>query len=294
MLAHLAFGAGPTDAITHPGLQPLGVDSALETWCAAGPAHSGQHGPVAWRANAQLLFGAASVNLDGDVEFITQGLYQSVFDCMQACGFAQLLRVWHFLPRINTGAGDAERYKRFCAGRARAFDAHPGPTGQLPAGTAIGTLTGDELLIYFIAARTPARQIENPRQVSAFAYPRQYGPRHPMFSRAVVWPHDAPSRLIVSGTASIVGHESRCIDDLAGQLDETWRNLESLREQAGATRPLALRVYVRRPEDYPDIRAFLAARLAHDVAVIYLHADICRAELLVEIEGVYAMPPRSR
>lgn len=250
----------------------------------------GRHDSIHWRASEHLLFGAATVALEGDTADITCELYRQVFACAQARGFEHLLRVWHFLPRINRGDDDREHYKQFCTGRALAFDTRGPSRGPLPAGTAIGTLAGNELLIYFLASRTPGVQIENPRQVSAFDYPRQYGPRQPLFSRAMAWPQGAPRRLIVSGTASIVGHESRYADDLQGQLEETWRNLECLREQAGADEPLALRVYIRRRTDHEAIRAFLAARLPERTAVVYLHADICRAELLVEIEGVYAIP----
>lgn len=201
-----------------------------------------------------------------------------------------LLRVWHYLPRINDGSGDRELYRRFYVGRAQAFDEYPCPADQLPVGTAIGTRSGNMLLLYFIASRTPGRQIENPRQVSAFDYPRQYSPRKPLFSRAAVWSDARGTRLLVSGTASIVGHASRHADDLHAQLAEVWCNLESLRQTAGAAQALALRVYVRNEANYPAIRAFLDARLGPDVAAVYLLADICRAELLVEIEGVYAMP----
>lgn len=96
--------------------------------------------------------------------------------------------------------------------------------------------------------------------------------------------------MLVSGTASIVGHTSCHIGDLQAQLAEVWRNLESLRETAGATQTIAVRIYIRNAADYPAIRAFLDAQLAPDLATIYQHADICRAELLVEIEAVYAMP----
>lgn len=286
----MAFGTVGTDAIVHAGLRPLSHETACEVWGTSAPTATGRHGAVVWRADGRLLFGHAAVPIDGDAAQITNDLYREIFDCVGHSEFPHLLRIWHYLPRINDGAGDGEHYKRFCLGRARAFDERPGCLAGLPAGTAIGTRAGNELLIYFIAAREPGRQIENPRQISAFDYPRRYGPREPLFSRAVVWSQDGDARLLISGTASIVGHESRHAGDLEAQLHEVWRNLECLRERAGATRPLALRIYVRREADYPAIRDFLAARLDPDVVTLYLHADICRAELLVEIEGVYDMP----
>ncbi len=286
----MAFGASAPDAISHHGLQPLGREAAFETWRTTAPETGGRYGAVTWRANDHLLFGSAAVPLDGDTARVTYDLYRDVFGCTEHCGFAHLLRIWHYLPRINDGTGDDEHYKHFSLGRARAFDERPGSSAHLPAGTGIGTRAGNDLLIYFIATHSPGRQIENPRQVSAFDYPRTYGPREPLFSRAVVWSQGDDARLLISGTASIVGHESQHADDLRGQLAELWRNLECLRERAGATRPLALRIYVRHASDYPAIRDFLEARVDADVATLYLHAEICRSELLVEIEGVWDMP----
>lgn len=291
MLAHMAFGAGGPGAIVHHGLQPLAQQTAHEIWYTAAPEAAGRDGAITWRADPHIFFGSAAVPIATDTAGITYDLYREIFLCTRAHGFPHLLRVWHYLPRINEGAGDNERYKRFCLGRARAFDEWPSSPAQLPAGTAIGTRAGHELLIYFLATRIPARQIENPRQLSAFQYPRRYGPREPLFSRAVVWSQGSQAWLLVSGTASIVGHESTRRGDLEGQLRETWRNLECLRASAGATLALALRVYIRHATHYRRIREFIRTHLHADVPVLYLHAEICRSELLVEIEGVYAMPP---
>jgi len=45
---------------------------------------------------------------------------------------------------------------------------------------------------------------------------------------------------------------------------------------------LQLTVYLRHAGDLPAVRALVEARAGQ---AIYLHADICRAELLVEIEA---------
>lgn len=292
-LAHMAFGTNAPNAIAHPGLQPLAQETAYETWLTAPPQASGQNGDVTWCTDNQVLFGSATVPLNGDATQITHDLYSDIFDCIRANDFPHLLRVWHYLPGINDGAGDQELYKRFCVGRAQAFDRWDGALSPLPAGTAIGARSGNALQIYFLASASPGRQVENPRQLSAFEYPRYYGPRTPQFSRAMVWSQAGTARLLISGTASIVGHESKHEDDLHGQLRETWCNLECLQDRAGAERPLALRVYIRNKADYPDTRRFLSQHLDNDVSVLYLHADICRSELLVEIEGVYDMPTDS-
>lgn len=94
--------------------------------------------------------------------------------------------------------------------------------------------------------------------------------------------------VLVSGTASIVGHESRHRDDLLAQLDETFANLEAILEFAG--RRVAdldfVKIYLRHPEDLPTVRERVAERLRPDAQLLWLQAEICRAELLLEIEGI--------
>lgn len=226
----------------------------------------------------------------GDDAAAAHQLYNRIFECVAHQGYPHLLRIWNFLPGINQGDGDAERYKRFCEGRAAAFDESELARDQFPAATAIGTRAGNRLLVYFLAGSTPGRRVENPRQTDAPSYPRRYGPRSPRFARATAWPERGPATLLVSGTASIVGHESRHHGDMEQQLAETWRNLESLREHAGAAAPTALRVYLRHAEHYDTVRAWLRRTLPDHTAVVCLHADICRAELMLEIEGVYPLP----
>ena len=98
-------------------------------------------------------------------------------------GQPHLIRAWNYLPAINDGSGDRERYRRFCLGRARALEAADVSGQSLCAGTAIG---GEEpmLRIYGLFGTRPGVNIENPRQISAYRYPRCYGPRSPSFARA--------------------------------------------------------------------------------------------------------------
>jgi enamine deaminase RidA (YjgF/YER057c/UK114 family) len=164
--------------------------------------------------------------------------------------------------------------------------------GTVPGACALGSPAGSPLCIYFLAARRPPKMIENPRQTSAYHYPPKFGRHSPVFSRACLWGESSSSKLFISGTASIVGHETIHSGDVIAQTRETLVNIGALLGEAnrlvGSTRysldALQLKVYVRRPADLPAIKATLSARTA--AAVIYLKADICREDLLVEIEAV--------
>ncbi len=292
-LARCVFGADSRGAASHPGLPVLHDTPVCEIWRTGESTESGQHDHVAWTRDSRLLFGSLAFPVAGNDRSVTKQAYRQIFACAQDLDYPHLLRIWNYLPGINEGSGDTERYKCFCAGRADAFDESAFGQGQFPAGTAIGTQSGQTLTIYFLAARTPGRRIENPRQINAPAYPRQYGPRSPRFCRAMAWPSAGEATLLVSGTASIVGHESRHPGDVEAQCRETWRNLEALRQRAGAREASALRVYLRHREDLARVRGLIDNAVAADTPVIYLQADICRAELIVEIEGVYVIPAES-
>jgi hypothetical protein len=53
---------------------------------------------------------------------------------------------------------------------------------------------------------------------------------------------------------------------------------------------LVCKVYVRHAADLPVIQAELCSALGSSAPVIYLKADICRQDLLVEIEATGMYP----
>jgi chorismate lyase/3-hydroxybenzoate synthase len=168
----------------------------------------------------------------------------------------------------------------------------------VPAASALGAASDSPLVVYFLAARTAPTFLENPRQVSAYHYPRQYGSHSPVFSRATLLRQSGGLALFISGTASIVGHRSLHVGDTAAQTRETLANIEALLAEANRVArgarfelgALAFKVYVRRPADLPVIKAELAGALGAGARVIYLQAEICRQDLLVEIEAAGMCP----
>ncbi|GAP37302.1 hypothetical protein [Piscinibacter sakaiensis] len=275
-------------------------------WLLGGPAcHSGRHGPVAWCHDGHWLFGrleldeddAAAAPGETALEAATRHGYAALFEVLAATGFPHLQRLWNYVPRINAVEQGMERYRQFNAGRQRAFLAagHAAFAGA-PAACALGVPAGP-LRVAFLAGRVPAAPVENPRQVSAYHYPREFGPRAPTFSRAALG-HAGPGRLAlwVSGTASIVGHQSLHPGDVVAQAREAVANLRAVVGAAArrctaalAVEQLQAVVYLRRPADRPAVQAALAELLGPAAPLLreaaWLQADICRAELLVEIEG---------
>jgi chorismate lyase/3-hydroxybenzoate synthase len=163
----------------------------------------------------------------------------------------------------------------------------------VPAASALGSPAGSPLSIYFLAARQPPKMIENPRQMSAYHYPPKFGRHSPIFSRACVLSESPGINLFVSGTSSIVGSETVHPGDVAAQTRETMANISALLEEAnrvvGSARyrvdGLKFKVYVRQPSDLGAIETALASSLPSSTAIVYLQADVCREDLLVEIEA---------
>ncbi|HUF21352.1 MAG TPA: hypothetical protein VMP00_11430, partial [Burkholderiales bacterium] len=200
------------------------------------------------------------------------------------------------LPDIHLDEQGLERYKRFSLGRHEAFvAAGRNIPADAPAASAVGKRSAGMAMVA-LAGRVPGTAVENPRQVSAYSYPQRYGPRGPTFSRALSVNLQGTRRLLISGTASIVGHQSLHPGDVAAQADETIRNLRALiaeaqsRDLPGASADtgLLLKVYLRQTDSRPVVEAKLHAAFPGAAAIVWLQADICREELLLEIEAVCA------
>lgn len=302
VLAATVFGHGDAFAqdprCLRIELDLLAGAGLAEVWRGKGPMQNGTAGPIRYVEDGDHL--AGWLDLDeaghGGLEATAEAAYLAVLGFHARSGYRHIWRIWNYIAAINEGSGDDERYRRFCVGRARAIAAinGSGPGVDYPAATAVGNPVGARTLrLSWIAGREPGLAIESPRQLSAYRYPRRYGPASPNFSRAMLVPGGL---LLVSGTASIVGHETRHHGDPIAQLHETLDNLEALITEASAAgsfhrTPLGtdslLKIYLRRHDDRAVIEQSLRERLGSSVPAMILGADICRSELLVEIEAVH-------
>lgn len=270
----------------------LDGEPCLELWRSGTPVERRRAGRFELAIAGDLLFAGCRWPLDEGLEAETRALYRELLALAQQEGRPGLLRLWNYLPGINEEQADQERYRLFNAGRAAGFAERfgAGAERRYCASSAVGA-PGEALVAALLATRDEGLHLENPRQVPAWRYPRSYGPTSPSFARATMAPPRCAGlerAVLVSGTASIVGHESRHRDDLLAQLDETFANLEAILEFAG--RRVAdldfVKIYLRHPEDLARVRERVAERLRPDAQLLWLQAEICRAELLLEIEGI--------
>ena len=214
------------------------------------------------------------------------------------------VRIWNYVPDLLADGGEGlNRYMRFNAGRHRAFADALGSVGAfdraLPSASAVG-IEGDELIIHALACRRPGAAVHNPRQHAPHRYSQRFGPLPPCFARGtLVIESSLGTALLVGGTASVRGEDSVHLGDLPSQLKETIENLTALASAAFSTSRLEalacyreLRVYHGRRADEPLIRSTLLSRFVNVRTVEFVMADLCRPELLVEIEGL-ALPTES-
>ncbi len=282
-------------------LSPGGA-AICEVWHSHEPLESGQHGPIHYRLGDTLLFGCLSLDDNAGespraartpLQGAAEAAYQTIFELLDARGYHALLRVWNYFPAINRESHAMERYRQFNIGRQDAFLSHSRSiVDKAPAACALGT-AGGGLQIAFLATRADVISVENPRQLSAYHYPSQYGPRSPTFSRAALVRLGGRDMVFISGTASIVGHQTLHHDDVRAQTRECLQNIAAILAEANRQAPeagfrletLAYKVYVRQAEDMETVRSEMAHAIGDALSAIFLQADVCRADLLVEIEA---------
>ena len=294
------------------GTRPLvGPAPLCEVWRAPGELRSGADGLVRYRTNGHLILGVVTLN-EADVDAgagegsrlraATTRIYQDIFRCVRSFASARVIRMWNYIPDITREIDGIERYRHFNEARQRAFQSHQlDIRGEVPAACALGSPSGGPLVVYFLASTGEVAAIENPRQVSAYDYPDDYGAYSPTFSRATVSGDPASPMLFISGTASIIGHRTVHPGDVLAQTRESVANIRALVGEANRAVGAAYfvperfqyKAYVRRSSDLEAIASELCAAIHPSASIVFLHADICRPDLLVEIEAAGATRRRS-
>lgn len=282
--AHLAVPvlAGAEEETLFGGLAKCGEAGGFELFGGAG----------------DLLVGVRVEPLAADIGAQAETIYREMLELARARG-RRLARIWNYVPHINAESSEGlETYRVFCRGRAQGFE-RAGWRGPLPAASAVGGAPG-VLAVMFAATRAEPIARENPEQVPAYEYPTDYGPKSPSFSRAMQVTADGRRWTFVSGTAAIKGHETQAVGDLAGQIACTLDNLRLVSRECGLGEDLGaaagtgagverhFKVYLRDAAKLAEARAVLEGEgglLRAGDRVTWLHADICRADLEIEIEA---------
>jgi len=303
LLAGFCFGDDCSvtgDGLITTGLQPINRSATIECWWYDGEIQYENRNGVEIASCNEYAFLTIRCTYDEKTDFaaVSRDVYRSLFSAIRRTNHHHIAKIWNYFGGITEGQGDLERYRQFSIGRAEVFAEQNLNDSTLPAGTAIGTHQEEALNVVALTSKCPFAAVENPRQTSAYRYPRQYGPESPRFSRGGTIVAGDDTLHLISGTAAIVGHKTQHPSDVVQQLKVTVDNLRGLCagfsagssadqsvsiEQIGAPR-----IYLREAEDFDRVATDLDRRIAEGFSerALFLHADICRSELMFEIDGV--------
>ena len=196
---------------------------------------------------------------------------------------------------LNDGS---QNYQEFNDARSMFYAGGSWSNGY-PAATGIGTSRGG-VMIEFSAIKdeeVPNKPIDNPLQVAAHNYSQEVldgkvieelkERTTPKFERARI----LGNTIFISGTAAIKGEHSNHSANAVEQTAETMEIMDNLVSKENipvennGSHYRFLRVYVKNECDIPAVREYINAHYP-TAGKHYLVADICRPELLVEIEGL--------
>jgi enamine deaminase RidA (YjgF/YER057c/UK114 family) len=227
-------------------------------------------------------------------------------------GFNNIVRQWNYVEQIfsikKIDHEQRQNYQLFNETRGRYYSRYR-TLSDFPAATGIGVdfngVTIECMLVKQLNENLRIIPVSNPRQVNSFLYAQsvlkgappgnQIKNQAPQFERARLMTDGSTSRLFISGTASIIGQQTIGINDVKKQTLVTIDNLEQLTSNMnlksccpGLTvfpeKYVYIRVYVKHEQDIPDVKALCLEHFGQ-IPMSIVQADICRSDLLVEIEG---------
>lgn len=291
--------AGPTLHVAIP--EALGPNR-VQVWRTGRPVECGQDDEGLVHAHdGRYLFCAVRIPHDRDYADAVEKSYLRILDVAERMGYPRIARMWNVVGGITAPvAPGTDRYRLFCQARGRAFAGRGLTTERMPAATGIGGQDHTTTVHLLATSCDDVVNVENPRQLPAFRYPARYGVQPPSFARATVV---GSEELFVSGTASILGHRTVHPGDVRAQTLLTLENIAELvsgRNLAahGVDAALQLQdldcvtVYVKHPADVEAVRATCAGAFGPRTRVVLAVADVCRDDLLVEIEAFASLSHR--
>ena len=215
--------------------------------------------------------------------------------------FGDIVRQWNYLERITDITHGNQCYQDFNDVRTLFYASSAWESGY-PAATGIGTQYGGILIDFnAVSGEVDIVPLDNDWQRAAHVYSDEVLISHradtekgtPKFERGKSVSDRRQEVIYISGTAAIRGEESVTTGDVLLQTEITLENIqhligleegrENLPEHSGKLG--LLRVYLKNEEDAPAVKADLD-KLCPDLPIAYLYADVCREELLIEIEGI--------
>jgi enamine deaminase RidA (YjgF/YER057c/UK114 family) len=228
--------------------------------------------------------------------------------------FSDIVRQWNYIEQItethDQENSPSQHYQIFNDVRSKYYQRSDFKNGY-PAATGIGMDFGG-IIIDMIAAKFEQEKsivaVKSPVQLDAYTYTKEVLAENsamcdfcrttPKFERAKILNTSAKKWILISGTAAISGQDSTNQMSARLQTEMTIQNILRLISEenikidgvsAGQKANIqSLRVYVKYKKDIPQVKE-TCLEYFPQLPILYVIADICRPELLVEIEGLAVM-----
>lgn len=239
-----------------------------------------------------LYAGGLHSSYDKDMYMQSVDVLETLGGILSKEGFPvnSIVRQWNYIENITSfDSKGNQHYQMFNNARSKFYSKTKWDNGY-PAATGIGTFGGGIIVDVdavvgkdgFISI-TP---IDNKLQVAAHSYSDSVleqdvnGKTTPKFERAKSLDINGKRIVYISGTAAIRGEESLYDVGIVRQLEVT---LENIRQLTGNSKVKLIRVYLKEKSFYDKVKKILSEE---NVMVSYLLSEVCRDELLIEIEGI--------
>lgn len=212
-----------------------------------------------------------------------RSVFERMEQAIQLAGMdlSHIVRTWFFLDKILDWYPDFNKVRTCFFSERGMFDRFlPASTGVGTSNTAGAALVADVLLMKPKRDRISVREVRSPLQCPATQY-------RSSFSRAVEICGPNSRRLYISGTASISPNgETAHRGDMARQVALAMRVAEGILNQCDMNWSHVVRgtAYFKNIENQPVFDAYLQEQQLPVLPVIAAAADICRDDLLFEIE----------
>ncbi|MFR9651723.1 MAG: Rid family hydrolase [Rikenellaceae bacterium] len=235
----------------------------------------------------RVMVGGLSASLDKTIAEQSRAVCDSITQIIttEQLEVSDIVRQWNYIEQITGEDRGGQHYQSFNDARSELYGRCEWGSGY-PAATGIGTVVGGVVIDLDIVQGEQITPIDNRLQVSAHNYSKQVligeheSRSTPKFERAKL----VGDLLYISGTAAIRGEESLVGVGAGEQTRITLDNIDELLSASESGDISSLRVYIKREEDYTQVREVVEQYVANQA--IYVFADICREELLVEIEAI--------
>lgn len=255
------------------------------------------------RIDDEILSGGLHSTLSQGIDAQAEIIFTRMSEILRAEGVEinDIVRQWNYIERITHMDANGQHYQLFNDARSNFYNKCQWSNGY-PAATGIGSQAGGVVVVFdaIKSSEQCSTPIDNPLQISAHAYSQQVlinsidtHKTTPKFERARYIDGNEPT-IHISGTAAIRG-EASCEQDIIGQTALTMENIDfltSVENQGvnGVKQPCEMeyatsRIYIKHRNNLQQVSEWMAEHYPTTPA-LYLWADICRDELLIEIEGV--------